>query len=59
MDEDIVAMIYEILPEGWETDADTYGAFDCTFTCPDGNQMEADGQGPCGCVSPLRAAGMI
>lgn len=54
-----MAMIYEILPEGWETDADTYGAFDCTFTCPDGNQMEADGQGPCGCVSPLRAAGMI
>lgn len=58
MDE-FVAAIYEILPEGWDTDADTYGAFDCTFTAPDGCQIEADGNCAHGYVSPLRQAGLI
>ena len=54
-----VQMVYDLLPEGWSTDADTYGAFDCTFTCPCGNQIEIDGTGPCGCVSPMRQAGLV
>jgi hypothetical protein len=47
------ALLTEVLPEGWEHDADTYG-MDCTLTCPHGNELEQDGFSPrCGCRSPL------
>lgn len=51
--------IESLLPEGWYTDIDTYGVFDFTLYCPHGNQLEMDGTGPCGCVSPLRDLGLI
>jgi len=48
-----VAFLDELLPEGWEHDADIYG-MDCTLTCPHGNDVEQDGFSPeCGCRSPL------
>ena len=42
---------------GWETDG--YG-IDALLVCPHGNTVEQDGySGECGCISPLRAAGLI
>ncbi|MDP3889853.1 hypothetical protein [Nocardioides sp.] len=52
-----LAAIEELLPEGWELD-DTYG-LDFTLTCPHGHTIEQDGRCPTGCVSPLRAMGLI
>lgn len=57
MDEFINA-IADMLPDGWDCDADTFG-WDFQLTCPHGNTIEQDGRGPCGCVSPLRALGLI
>lgn len=59
MMDDYLEMIHEIMPEGWSTDADIYGPLDCTFICPCGIQIEADGRCPNGCVSPLRQHGLI
>jgi len=39
---------------GWEA-----GSYDDTFVCPHGTEIEADGECPDGCVSPLRQMGMI
>lgn len=41
---------------GWETDG--YG-LDALLICPCGHTIEQDGRCPDGCVSPLRAAGLI
>jgi hypothetical protein len=38
--------------DGWEGDMDV-------LVCPCGYTIELDGRCPDGCVSPLRAAGMI
>lgn len=48
----------EILPEGWSHDADIFG-MECSLWCPHGHQIELDGTCHEGCVSPLRAMGMI
>lgn len=41
-----------MLPDGWDGDMDT-------LTCPCGHVIEHDGVCPSGCVSPLRALGVI
>ena len=41
-----------LIPDGWIAD-------DVSYTCPHGNRMEHDGEGPCGCVSPMKEAGLI
>lgn len=54
---DLLAEIEGLLPAGWELD-DTYG-LDFTLVCPHGHTIEQDGRCPAGCVSPLRALGVI
>lgn len=56
MMEDDGDFLERILPEGWETDG--YGLDSC-LVCPHGHTIEQDGRCPEGCVSPLRAWGMI
>jgi hypothetical protein len=51
-----VSILDDILPEDWDTDG--YG-LDSMLICPHGHTIEQDGSGPCGCVSPLRAMGLI
>lgn len=58
MDDYFVEMIDELLPEGWEHDADIYG-MDFTLVCPHGHNIEQDGKCPDGCESPLLKAGLI
>ena len=48
--------IEELLPDDWYTDGMGYESI---LICPHGNRIEQDGQGPCGCVSPLRERGLI
>lgn len=40
------------LPDDWSGN-------DVVLTCPHGNRIEWDGEGPCGCVSPLKEQGLI
>lgn len=42
------------LPEGWE-----YDSSGDSLICPCGDEIELDGSCPDGCVSPLRALGLI
>lgn len=59
MGEDFEDFIQELLPEGWETDAETFGC-DFLLICPHGNTIEQDCRAaPCGCVSPLIEMGLI
>lgn len=59
MDNDgMLAYLDELLPEGWERDADVYG-LDFNLVCPCGHTIEQDGVCPNGHVSPLRTAGLI
>lgn len=53
----MLAEVADLLPQGWELD-DTYG-LDFTLVCPHGHTIEQDGRCPAGCVSPLRATGLI
>lgn len=46
--------IDNILPDGWE---EKHGGM--TLVCPHGNNIEVDGEGPCGCISPLRERGIV
>lgn len=46
----------EILPSDWSTDG--YG-LESTLICPHGYRIEMDGECPEGCVSPLKAMGII
>jgi hypothetical protein len=55
---DFVQMLESMLPDGWEIDDPSYGS-SCLLICPHGNTIEQDGTCPEGCVSPLRAMGMI
>lgn len=55
---DLVALMDDLLPKGWEHDAGVYG-MDFTLTCPHGHRIEQDGRCPKGCVSPLREMGLI
>lgn len=56
--DDPAALLNEILPEGWEHDAETFG-FDFTLVCPHGHTIEADGECPEGCGSPLVELGIM
>jgi hypothetical protein len=57
--DDFGEMIASLLPEGWETDGDTFG-LDFLLICPEhGYTIEQDGVCPEGCVSPLREQGLI
>ena len=58
MMDDITEMLDELLPEGWEHDAGTYGS-SFTLTCPHGETIEQDGRCPEGCESPLLTLGLI
>lgn len=54
---DIEELLASIGAGDWETDG--YGIDSCLI-CPEhGHTIEQDGQCPDGCVSPLRAAGLI
>lgn len=53
----ILAELAGGLPDGWVLD-ETYG-LDFSLVCPHGHTVEADGRCPSGCVSPLRAMGLI
>jgi hypothetical protein len=55
---DYIEMIESVLPEGWSVYDPAMG-MDCLLECPCGNVIEQDGTCPEGCVSPLRAAGLI
>lgn len=55
---DMNELLDELLPNGWEHDADTYGS-DFTLTCPHGYTIEVDGSCPEGCQSPLIDLGLI
>lgn len=55
MFDDMNEMFEEMLPEGWTTD----GLGPEVLICPHGHRIEQDGECPEGCVSPLRAWGMI
>lgn len=44
----------ELLPEGWSEDE--IGGL---LVCPHGNTIEMDGEGFCGCESPIRQQGLI
>jgi len=55
--EDILDLIADLLPAGWELE-DGYG-LDFNLICPHGDMIEQDGACPAGCVSPLRALGLI
>lgn len=43
---------------GWELEGGGFGD-DAQLICPHGTMIEQDGVCPEGCVSPLRAAGLI
>jgi hypothetical protein len=58
MDEDILAQLLTLLPDGWTIDAEVYG-LDFLLICPHGFTIEQDGQCHQGCVSPLRELGLI
>lgn len=57
MFDEIEDSIQEMLPDGWEYQ----GGFGLSglLTCPCGIDIEQDGQCPNGCVSPLRALGLV
>lgn len=56
--DDMLEFVGSILPDGWEIDDDGYG-FDFLLICPHGELIEQDGRCYQGCVSPLRALGLI
>lgn len=56
--EDLAAVLNELLPDGWDHDAETFG-LDFTLVCPHGRTIEADGECPEGCTSPLVELGII
>ncbi len=58
MNDDVVDLLDEILPKGWEHNAQTYGG-EFTLTCPHGHEIEQDGKYPEGCSSPLMQLGLI
>ena len=58
MESEILMVLDQALPEGWEHDGDIYG-LDFTLTCPHGHQIEPDGTCPDGCVSPLKERGWL
>lgn len=51
-----MSMLEEQLPDGWSTDG--FG-MSSILICPHGNRIEQDGEGPCGCVSPLKEKALI
>ena len=51
-------MLQELLDAFGITDWEA-GYYDDTLTCPCGHEIETDGTCPNGCVSPLRAFGLI
>lgn len=56
--DEMLAEIVALFPEGWEIDSEVYG-LDFNLICPHGHMIEQDGECPDGCVSPLRAMGLI
>jgi len=48
----LVVLLDEILPDGWDHNAGIYG-MDYTLTCPCGDEIEQDGTCPQGCESPI------
>lgn len=58
MDQGEIKELEDMLPEGWEHDAQTYG-YEFTLVCPHGHNIEQDGKCPDGCESPLMDAGWI
>lgn len=55
---EFIAVIRELLPEGWEIHDEHMGT-DCLLVCPCGDVIEQDGTCSQGCVSPLREHGLI
>ena len=53
---DMDELLEAIGAEDWETDG--YGIDSCLI-CPHGHTIEQDGRCPEGCISPLRAYGLI
>lgn len=51
-------LLDDLLPPGWSHDADSFGS-DFSFYCPHGEEIEQDGSCCYGCVSPLRALGLV
>lgn len=51
-------MVESMLPDEWSIH-DPEMSPDFLLECPHGNVIEQDGRCPDGCVSPLRAAGLI
>ena len=51
-------ILEELLPEGWELEDPSMGA-DSLLVCPHSHVIELDGRCPDGCVSPVRALGLI
>lgn len=56
--DDIIETLNELLPEGWEHNADIYG-FDFNLICPHGHEIEQDGMCYEGCESPLLTMGFM
>lgn len=56
--DDMAEEIRSLLPEGWDIDNESDGV-DILLVCPHGDAIEQDGECPKGCVSPLRAQGLI
>lgn len=46
------------MPEGWSLYEPDMG-MESLLECPHGNVIEQDGRCPSGCVSPLRAMGLV
>lgn len=55
---DFAELLEELLPEGWSLDDPEMG-MESLLVCPCSHAIELDGDCPNGCISPLKALGLI